>query len=436
MSSLPIRVPGSYRAPVVAAAVSVEAGEVPPGLLEALGTVHDPRKRRGRRHAFTALLAAGVCAVLTGARSFAAIAEWVEDAGAAQRAKLGLSRADSPDLTTIWRLLIAVDPQQLDRAIGGWLAGLLRRRPASGRRRVVAIDGKSIRGARQRSSGEDTEADQERAPHLMGCIDHSSGVVLAQVAVGSKTNEIPMFSVTLDQIADLKDVLVTADALHAQRDHAAYLRRREAHYLITIKANQPTLFQQLKDLPWKDVPVAHASREKGHGRIAERKLKVVSVPAGIDFPDAQQVIQITRRTHRRPSGSKTTKPRKTTRKKTTTPAKQSRRKKTTAKRWMSETVYAITSLPTHQAHPAELAAWIKGHWKIENQLHWVRDVTFAEDFSQARTGAGPHTMASLRNLAISILRLDGHPNIAKATRHTARRPDRPLAIINRVAGET
>ena len=125
--------------------------------------------------------------------------------------------------------------------------------------------------------------------------------------------------------------------------------------------------------------------------------------------------------------AKTAKTRKTARKKTTTPAKQARRKKRGAKRWIREIVYAITSLPTHQANPAELATWIKGHWKIENQLHWVRDVTFAEDFSQARTGSGPHTMATLRNLAISILRLDGHTNIAKATRHTARRPARPLA---------
>jgi hypothetical protein len=142
-----------------------------------------------------------------GARSYAAIAEWIGDAGAQQRMKLGLSKTDIPDLTTIWRLLIAVDPLQLDRAIGGWLGGLLRRRSREGRRRVVAIDGKSIRGARHRGSGEDDG--QERAPHLMGCIDHSTGVVLAQVSVGSKTNEIPMFSVTLDQIEDLKDVLVT-----------------------------------------------------------------------------------------------------------------------------------------------------------------------------------------------------------------------------------
>ena len=233
MSSLPIRMPESHCGPVDAAVVTVVAGGVPGGLLEALGAVDDPRQRRGLRHSFMALLAAGVCAVLTGARSYAAIAEWIADAGAQQRTRLGVSRTDISDLATIWRLLIAVGPLQLDRAIGGWLGGLLRRRWREGRRRVVAIDGKSIRGARHRGSSEDDG--EERAPHLMGCIDHASGVVLAQVAVGGKTNEIPVFSVTLDQIEDLKDVLVTADAMHAQRDHAAYLRGREAHYLITIK---------------------------------------------------------------------------------------------------------------------------------------------------------------------------------------------------------
>ena len=98
--------PESHCGPVAAAVVTVVAGGVPAGLLDALGAVEDPRKRRGLRHSFTALLAAGVCAVLTGARSYAAIAEWIADAGAQRRTKLGLSRTDIPDLTTIWRLLI------------------------------------------------------------------------------------------------------------------------------------------------------------------------------------------------------------------------------------------------------------------------------------------------------------------------------------------
>lgn len=86
----------------------------------------------------------------------------------------------------------------------------------------------------------------------------------------------------------------------------------------------------------------------------------------------------------------------------------------------TETVYAITDLAPHQARPDELAAWIRGHWQIENALHWVRDVTFGEDLSQIRTGAAPQVMATLRNLVISLHRLAGSTNIAKALRHHAR----------------
>ncbi len=92
-------------------------------------------------------------------------------------------------------------------------------------------------------------------------------------------------------------------------------------------------------------------------------------------------------------------------------------------------MYAVTSLTAEQAQPDELAAYIRGHWKIENRLHWVRDVTMGEDLSRSRTGGGPRMMASLRNLALSILRLAGHTNIAKALRHNARKPKRALELV-------
>ena len=99
------------------------------------------------------------------------------------------------------------------------------------------------------------------------------------------------------------------------------------------------------------------------------------------------------------------------------------------RRWRTETVYAITSLAPHQASPAQIAAWIRGHWQIENALHWVRDVTYAEDHSQVRTGTGPQVMATLRNLAISALRQAGSTNIAAALRHHARDSIRPLKLL-------
>jgi DDE family transposase len=100
-----------------------------------------------------------------------------------------------------------------------------------------------------------------------------------------------------------------------------------------------------------------------------------------------------------------------------------------AKRWSTETVYANTSLDATQAHPADLVDIIRGHWTIEDRLHWIRDVVYDEDRSQIRTSNGPRIMASLRNLAITVLRLTGADNIAAALRHHARRPDRPLQTI-------
>jgi predicted transposase YbfD/YdcC len=200
--------------------------------------------------------------------------------------------------------------------------------------------------------------------------------------------------------AGIRDAVITADALQAQRDHAEYLHRRGAHYLITVKGNQPHLFAQLKNLPWRQIPIAHESCGRGHGRDEHRTIKVTSVAAGLLFPHAAQAIQVRRR--RRPAGTK---------------------------KWSTETSYAITSLGFAQASAAELAAIIRGHWGIEDRLHWVRDMDFDEDRSQTRTAAGPRIMANLRNLVITILRLAGAASIAAALRYHARRPSRPLQTI-------
>jgi predicted transposase YbfD/YdcC len=134
--------------------------------------------------------------------------------------------------------------------------------------------------------------------------------------------------------------------------------------------------------------------------MEKRTLKVVTISAGILFPHALQAIQITRRA-----------------------------RKLNGKKWRTEVVYAITSLSAAQTTDAELAAWIRGHWCVENRLHWVRDVTFDEDRSQIRTRNGPRVMATLRNLAIGLLRLAGATNIAQALRHHAWDPLRPVELL-------
>jgi predicted transposase YbfD/YdcC len=371
---------------LLTAAQALSAG--PADLLAVLAEVPDARARRGVRHRLAVILGLAVCAVLAGARSFTAIAEWAADADQATLGALGVTGV-VPCESTFRRTLQNMDADALDDAAGTWAQQ--RTAPASGARRVIAVDGKALRGSGVAGGP---------GRHLLAALDQAHGVVLGQVDVQAKTNEIPMFATLLDRIG-LAGAVVTADALHAQRGHAEYLvTQRGAHYLITVKRNQPGLHAQLAALPWRQVPVAHQAREQGHGRAERRTLKVTAVAAGLAFPHAAQAIRIVRR--RRPLNSK----------------------KRTA-----ETVYAITSLTAIQARPAELAAIARGHWLIEDRLHWVRDVTYDEDRSQVRTGNGPSVMASLRNLVITILRLTGETSIAAALRHHARRPSRSLQTI-------
>jgi predicted transposase YbfD/YdcC len=357
-------------------------------LLSVLAGVPDPRARRGVRHQMTTILALALCAVLAGARSFAAIGDWADNASVEVLSALGTGRCP-PCESTIRRTLQRMGGDELDAAIGDWAAA---RTGQPGVRRALAVDGKKLRG----SAGTDNPA-----RHLMAAIDHHTGTVFGQVNVDGKTNEIPMFSVLCNKIDDLTGVVVTADAMHCQKAHADYLvLQRGAHYILTVKNNQRGLRNQLKALPWEKVPVAHTTTNRGHGRVEQRTHKVVSVSAGILFPHAMQAIQIIRKS-----------------------------RKIKGKKWRTEVVYAVTSLPAAHTTAAELATWIRGHWCVENRLHWVRDVTFDEDRSQIRTANGPRIMASLRNLAISILRLAGATNIAQATRHHAWDPLRPVTSL-------
>jgi predicted transposase YbfD/YdcC len=363
-------------------------GRAGASVLPVLAAVPDPRARRGVRHRLGVILGLAVCAVLAGAQSFTAIAEWAADADRATLDGLGVTGA-VPCESTFRRVLQSLDADVLDDAAGAWAQQ--RTAPAPGGRRLIAVDGKTLRGSAVAG---------QPGRHLLAALDHARGVVLGQVDVQAKTNEIPMFAQLLDRI-DLAGAVVTADALHAQSAHAQYLAgQRRADFLITVKRNQPSLHAQLAGLPWRQIPAADIRHDRAHGRAERRSLKVTAVAAGIAFPHAAQAIQVIRR--RRPlNGTK----------------------------WSSETVYAVTSLTAAQASPAQLAAIMRGHWLIEDSLHWVRDMTFGEDSSQVRTRNGPRVMASLRNLIITILRLTGHTSIAAGLRHHARRPGRPLHTI-------
>jgi predicted transposase YbfD/YdcC len=351
-------------------------------LLDLLAQVPDPRKKRGRRHALAGLLTVGVAAVIAGSRSFAAIGQWAADAGPDVLAALGAARGPAEE-STYRRAFALVSADVLDRVLGAWLHT---RAVQAGGRLVIAIDGKTVRGAKNKGG---------KAPHLVAALAHGIGAVLGQVAVEEKSNEIPAVRDLLKAFASLASAVITIDAMHTQHDTAQVILERGADYVMTVKANMPTLYKQLKKLPWPAVPAVSAV-STDHGRRARRTIKAVLAPVWIEFQGAAQVAQLRRTVTKK--GKKTV-----------------------------EVACLITS--DRDADPATLAARVRGHWHIENKLHWVRDVTYLEDKSLVRTGNAPRVMASLRSLAISLLRLDGQDNIAAANRHHARDPQRTLKLL-------
>jgi predicted transposase YbfD/YdcC len=357
-------------------------------LFVALAAVEDPRDPRGRRYPLVAILAAAVCAVIAGACTFAAVSDWVRFQDRSVWARLGFE-GRVPAATTVWRLLIRIDAAVLSQVLARWLRSRATpvTDPGHWWRRVIAVDGKVERGARLPDG---------RQVHLLSAYDTTTGIVLAQVQISVKSNEIPAFTplvgLVKSVLGSLEGVLVVADALHAQVGHADLLAGHGAHLMVTAKANQPKLLAQLKALPWAQVPVGAQTRETGHGRKETRTVKAVTVatPGRIGFPEAEQAVRITR--------TRTVK------------GKTSR-----------ETAYLTISLPAGQARPVDLGAWARAEWQIENRVHYVRDVTLREDAHQARTGNGPALFATLRNTSIGYHRVNGATNIAEATREASQR---------------
>jgi predicted transposase YbfD/YdcC len=374
-------------------------------LREYLRVVPDPRCRRGVRHSLVSILGLAAAAVAAGCRSFLAIGEWAADAPQSVLQAVGArfdprrNRFVAPQEATLRRLLHMVNADAVDAAISSWVHA----RAGGVIPDAVAVDGKSLRGTFPRTGG--------AGVHLLAALSHDQGVVLAQQQVPIGTSEITAFAPLLDTLHDalpdgLNGLVITADALHTTRAHAHYLIEHGADYVFTVKANQSGLHRHLTTLPWHDIP-ALSSINTGHGRTEHRTIRLAplttNTTAGFprsQFPHAAHAFRIDRHT----TLHNQTKPR-------------------------TDTAFGLTSLTDHRAHPHTIARYIRGHWHIENKLHWIRDTTYAEDTSRVRTGTAPHLMASLRNLAISALRLTGHTSIATGLRTMTRNPTRPLQLL-------
>jgi len=243
----------------------------------------------------------------------------------------------------------------------------------------------------------------------LSVVRHGSAIVLGQVEVGAKTNEIGAAPALLAQM-ELSNTVTTVDALLAQRSLAQQILDGGGHYLMVIKRNQPETYEAIAQLfadpPWlpherESEYWTHTSSEKGHGRYETRVLEAsISLNGWLNWPGVGQVMR--RRCTRLMVGTGEVE---------------------------EETTYAVTSLGREQAGASQLEGFWRGRWGIENKVHYVRDTTMGEDAGQVHTGNAPQAMAALRNAVISLLRREGWKNIANALRHFDAHPKRALDLI-------
>lgn len=367
-------------------------------LLKCLEAVPEPRRKCGIRHRAAVVLAFAVAAVLAGADSVTAIIEWAQDAPAEVLAALDArcdrrGRRVPPSPSTFRRLLRLLDAQAVAATFGTWLKGQVMAGLADAAALIIALDGKTVRGARTKDG---------TAPHLLAAMICGARAVIAQRDVDVKTNEITQVKPLLDEV-DITGALVTADALHVQKETARYLvEDKGADYLFTaVKDNQPSVFAALDALDWEHVPVTHTAHDRGHGRDETRTLQVLPAPQGL-FPHAAQAFLI-ERTVRDPHDGQLR---------------------------SAVAALGITSRTLKRGGtPGVIAAAARGHWDIE-ALHHVRDTTMNEDAQRLRAGSSAQVIAAVRNTAVAALRLSGFTSTAPGRRWAARNPARPIAVLN------
>jgi predicted transposase YbfD/YdcC len=413
----------------------------------------DPRKPRGIRHSLASLVSVLVAGVACGYGSFLAIAGaaagWDQEVLAAHgtRRNPATGAYEPPSASTLGRLPAQLDADELESGLSGWLAAAAlgsraAARIAGGKRKrdrrprkppaaealretrrdgwvraapghpwpdpaftgdpghvparpAVAVDGKERNLAK---------AGGKKKVHLLGAVTHATGLVIGQdrVAKAGKANEITHFRPLLEPLP-LDGVVITADAMQTQREHARWLTEdKHAHWLLPVLGNQPGTYAALDALAWESTPVAAATSEISRSRVETRTIRVLPAPDGLGFPSASQAILLERYVTIKKNG-----------------------------RWVMrncEAVLYLTSLDPAQASPADLLAYARGHWTVEH-LHWLRDLVWSEDKSLIRTGNAPQVMSAITNLVITLFRLQGVTKITAETRLNAQNPRRPLQLL-------
>ena len=361
-------------------------------LYEKFGQLTDHRRPRGVRYSLPTLALLVLLAKFAGQNNLQQIADWSKAHQVELTQLLGLSREAMPHAATLSRVLgNQVERSELEKVISDYFKGQLSAElPARGSL-TLSIDGKTLRGT--------MAAGAKQGVHLLAAYLPEQGIVLAQVEVDVKSNEITA-APRLLKMVDLRGVVVTGDAMQAQKSLSIQVVADGGDWLWLIKANQKDLLGEIEQLfaplewgPGFSTPPleieSHVEYSHGHARSEKRTIWTSPELTGYSYwPQLGQVFKLEREWWDWGKAGEI----------------------------KSEVRYGITSLPRDVAKPARLLQIARQEWGIENGLHWVRDVTFDEDHCQVKRGGAPQVLAVLNNIVISTLRLGKIENVAKARR--------------------
>ena len=372
-------------------------------LYACLQTIPDHRDRRGLQYPLASLLMIGVLAKLAGQDSSRAMAHWAKLRTRELSQLFHLKRERMPHYSTWSRVLgHGVEPSEVEHIIGQFFVTAAKESKPKRGSIQLALDGKTLRGT--------IPLGASQGVHLLAAHLPKQGVVLAQMHVDEKSNEITYAPKLLTQL-DLRGVVVSGDAMFDQRKLSIQIVQAKGDYLWIVKDNQEglredidVLFQPHRKLagtsaPPNDFRTARTA-EKGHGRLEKRTITVSSMLA--DYSTWPELAQVFKLESQRTDALGSTK---------------------------TEVRYGVTSLPAYLADPKRVLELTRGHWGIENGLHYRRDATLREDHAQLRMGHAPEMLAVLNNTVLGLFARQGESNVAHARREFAYHFDKALATL-------